>query len=159
MRRVIWNPTNKRDLVSRALARLELILDIEDRVSTADALLAAAVFGLGLQQFLTERGPVTVIGGFLDDDLLPVVANSICADHDPLAGCTYALRRREGSAGSLQMMYFMLLPSFSSLKAVMHSGATETLFWEVSGRILVVRWPGRRAIVLKHTLIEPWKVC
>lgn len=46
LRRIIWRPADECDLASRSLARLELVLDIEDSIAAADALLALAVLAL-----------------------------------------------------------------------------------------------------------------
>lgn len=81
MRRIIRAPGNKRDLVARALTALELVLDIEDGIAAANALLAAAVLALRVEQLVAEGVVVRVRRRLLDDDFLPVVADLV---NDPL---------------------------------------------------------------------------
>lgn len=78
---IIRNPADKSDLVAGALAALQVILDIEDGVAAANALLALAVLGLGREQLLAEGSVVVVSRLLLDDNLGPVVANPV---DDPL---------------------------------------------------------------------------
>lgn len=77
MRRIIRAPRNKRNLVPRALAALKVILDVEDGVAPANALLAFLILGLGVQQLLAEDAVVRVLGRLFDDNLFPVVADLV----------------------------------------------------------------------------------
>jgi len=81
LRGIIRRPGDEGDLGARALAVLELVLDIEDGVAAADALLALTVLALGVEQLLTEHVEVGLVGCLLDDNLLPVVADLV---DDPL---------------------------------------------------------------------------
>ncbi len=76
MRRIIRHPRNKRDLAPLALPS-SLVLDIEDRVPTANALSAGLVLALGAQQLLAEFAVVGIGGCFFNDDLFPVVADLV----------------------------------------------------------------------------------
>lgn len=77
MRRIIWRPANKRNLAPASLAGLQLVLDIKDGIATANALLAAAVLALRVEQLLAEGVEVCFLGGLLDDNLFPVVADLV----------------------------------------------------------------------------------
>ena len=79
--RIIWCPADESDLAPGALAVVKLVLDIENGVATTNALLAAAVLALGVEQLLTEDVEVGLLGSLLDDNLLPVVADLV---DDPL---------------------------------------------------------------------------
>jgi len=81
LRRIIGGPRDEGDLGACALAVLELVLDVEDTVTAANALLALAVLALGVEELLTEDGPVSLLGGLLDNNLLPVVTDLV---DDPL---------------------------------------------------------------------------
>jgi len=81
LRRIIGAPADEGNLVSHALAALEIVLDVVDGVAAADALLASTVLALGADQLLTKDGPVILGRGLLDDDLFPVIANLV---DDPL---------------------------------------------------------------------------
>ena len=81
LRRIIWRPADKSDLAPGALSAFELVLDVEHGVATANALLALAVLALGVEELLTEDGPVSLLGGLLNNNLLPVVADLV---DDPL---------------------------------------------------------------------------
>ena len=81
LRRIIGGPRDEGDLGACALAVVELVLDVEDSVTAANALLALAVLALGVEELLTEDGPVSLLGGLLNDNLLPVVADLV---DDPL---------------------------------------------------------------------------
>jgi hypothetical protein len=81
LRGIIRRPGNEGDLGTRALAVLELVLDVEDGVAAADALLALAVLALGVEQLLAEHVEVGLVGCLLNDNLLPVVADLV---DDPL---------------------------------------------------------------------------
>lgn len=77
LRCVIRAPRDKRNLVPRALATLEIVLDVEDGVSPTDALLAPLILGLGVEQLLAEDAVVRVLGRLFDNDLFPVVADLV----------------------------------------------------------------------------------
>ena len=79
--RIIWCPADESDLAPGALAVVKLVLDIENSVATTNALLAAAVLALGVEQLLTEDVEVGLLGSLLNDNLLPVVADLV---DDPL---------------------------------------------------------------------------
>ena len=81
LRRIIWRPADESDLAPGAFSALELVLDVENGVATANALLAAAVLALGVEQLLTEDVKVGLLGSLLDDNLFPVVADLV---DDPL---------------------------------------------------------------------------
>lgn len=81
LRRIIGGPRDEGDLGACALAVVELVLDVEDSVTAANALLALAVLALGVEELLTEDGPVSLLGGLLNNNLLPVVADLV---DDPL---------------------------------------------------------------------------
>jgi hypothetical protein len=81
LRRIIRSPRDEGDLGACALAVVELVLDVEDSVTAANALLALAVLALGVEELLTEDGPVSLLGGLLNNNLLPVVADLV---DDPL---------------------------------------------------------------------------
>jgi len=83
LRRVIRAPSNKRNLVPRALRVLQLILDIEDGISSTDALLPATVLALCIEQLFAECRPVAFSACLFDDDFLPVVADFV---DDPFCG-------------------------------------------------------------------------
>lgn len=83
--RIIWCPADESDLAPGALAVVKLVLDIENGVATTNALLAAAVLALGVEQLLTEDVEVGLLGSLLNDDLLPVVADLVDDPLDVLA--------------------------------------------------------------------------
>lgn len=85
MRRIIWRPADEGDLAPAALARLQLVLDVEDGITAADALLAAAVLALGAEQLLAEHVKVGLLGSLFDDNLFPVVADLVDYPLDVLA--------------------------------------------------------------------------
>lgn len=85
LRRIVWSPADECDLAPRALARLELVLDVEDGVAAADALLALAVLALRVEQLLAEGVKVGFLGRLLDDNLFPVVADLVDDPLDVLA--------------------------------------------------------------------------
>jgi hypothetical protein len=77
LRRIIGGPRDEGDLGACALAVLELVLDVENSVTAANALLALAVLALGVEELLAEDRPVSLLGRLLDNDLLPVVADLV----------------------------------------------------------------------------------
>jgi hypothetical protein len=83
--RIIWCPADESDLAPGALAVVKLVLDIENSVATTNALLAAAVLALGVEQLLTEDVEVGLLGSLLNDNLLPVVADLVDDPLDVLA--------------------------------------------------------------------------
>jgi hypothetical protein len=85
LRRIVRAPGNKGDLAPRALAALELVLDVKDGVAAADALLALAVLALGVEQLFTETGPVALRRCLLNHNFLPVVADLVDDVFDRLA--------------------------------------------------------------------------
>jgi|TARA_R110002003_G_scaffold33_5_gene2090 hypothetical protein len=52
--RIVWRPADKCNFASSTLAALKLVLDVEDGIATANALLALAVLALGVEQLLAE---------------------------------------------------------------------------------------------------------
>jgi hypothetical protein len=85
LRRIIRRPADECDLAPGALTALELVLNVEDGVAAADALLALAVLALCAQQLLAEHVKVGFLGRLLDDNLLPVVADLVDDPFDVLA--------------------------------------------------------------------------
>ena len=85
MRRIIGGPRDEGDLGACALAILELVLDVEDSVTAANALLALAVLALGVKELLAEDRPVSILGCLLNNNLLPVVADLVDDPLDVLA--------------------------------------------------------------------------
>lgn len=85
MRRIIGGPADECDLAAGTLARVELVLDIEYGVAAANALLALAVFALCVEKLLAESVEVGLLGGLLNDNLLPVVAYLVDDPLDVLA--------------------------------------------------------------------------
>jgi hypothetical protein len=83
--RIIWRPADECDLAPGALARVELVLDIEHSVATANALLALAVFALCVEELLAEGVEVCFLGRLLNDNLFPVVADLVDNPFDVLA--------------------------------------------------------------------------
>jgi hypothetical protein len=83
LRRIIRCPADKRNLATRALAAV--VLDVEDGIATTNALLALAVFALGIEQLLAEDVEVGFLGCFLDNNLFPVVADLVDNPLDVLA--------------------------------------------------------------------------
>jgi hypothetical protein len=81
LRRIIGYPADECNLAPGALAGLELILDVEDGIATAHALLAPLILALCVQELLTENVEVSFLRGLLDDNLFPVIAN---LEDDPL---------------------------------------------------------------------------
>jgi len=81
LRRIIRYPADEGNFVPGALARVELVLDIEYGITAADALLALAVFALCVQELLAEDLEVGLLGALLNDNLFPVVADLV---DDPL---------------------------------------------------------------------------
>lgn len=77
LRRIIGGPRDEGDLGACALTVLELVLDVENSVTAANALLALAVLALGVEKLLAEDRPVSFLGCLLDNDLLPVVADLV----------------------------------------------------------------------------------
>lgn len=75
--RIIWAPANEGDFAPRPLARLQLILDVVNGVAATNALLALAVFALGVEELLAEGRPVSFLGCLFDDNFFPVVADLI----------------------------------------------------------------------------------
>lgn len=85
LRRIIGSPRDEGDLGACALTVLELVLDVENSVTAANALLALAVLALGVEELLAEDRPVSLLGCLLNDNLLPVVADLV---DDPLGVLT-----------------------------------------------------------------------
>jgi hypothetical protein len=85
LRRIIRAPADKGDLVTRALSGVQVVLDIEDGIATADALLASPVLALCVQQLVAEGVVIRVLGGLLDDDLFPVITDLVNDPFDVLA--------------------------------------------------------------------------
>jgi hypothetical protein len=85
LRRIIWRPADKSNFAPGALSALEFVLDVEHGIATANALLAAAVLALGVEQLLTEHVKVGLLGSLLDDNLFPVVADLVDNPFDVLA--------------------------------------------------------------------------
>ena len=81
LRRIIGGPRDEGDLGACALTTLELVLDVENSVTAANALLALAVLALGIEELLAEDRPVSILGCLLNNNLLPVVADLV---DDPL---------------------------------------------------------------------------
>ena len=81
LRRIIGGPRDEGDLGACALTTLELVLDVENSVTAANALLALAVLALGVEKLLAEYVKVGLLGSLFDDNLLPVVADLV---DDPL---------------------------------------------------------------------------
>jgi energy-converting hydrogenase Eha subunit B len=79
--RVIGSPRDEGDLGACTLTVLELVLDVENSVTAANALLALAVLALGVEELLAEDRPVSLLGCLLNNNLLPVVADLV---DDPL---------------------------------------------------------------------------
>jgi hypothetical protein len=78
--------------VPLALAALQVILDIEDRIATTDALNTLLVLALSVQELLPEDAVVGVRRGLLNDDLFPVIADLV---NDPF-GALSKLQLVEG---------------------------------------------------------------
>jgi hypothetical protein len=85
LRRIIWRPADECNLAPGALARVELVLDVEYGVAATNALLALAVFALCVEKLLAEHVEVGLLGGLLNDNLLPVVADLVDDPFDILA--------------------------------------------------------------------------
>ena len=85
LRRIIRRPANECDLAPRALAAIKLVLDVEDSIAPANALLALAVLALCAQQLLAEGVEVGFLGCLLDHDFFPVVADLVDDPFDVLA--------------------------------------------------------------------------
>jgi hypothetical protein len=85
LRRIIRAPANKRDLATRPFAALQLIAHIKHGIPAADALLALAILGFGVDQLVAERAPVALVGLLFDDNLFPVVADLVDDVFDVLA--------------------------------------------------------------------------
>lgn len=85
LRGIIWRPADKSDLAPGALSAVELVLDVEHGVATANALLALAVLAFGVEQLLAEDVKVGLLGSLLDDNLFPVVADLVDNPFDVLA--------------------------------------------------------------------------
>jgi len=77
LRRIIGSPRDEGDLGTCALTVLELVLDVENSVTAANALLALAVLALGVEELLAEDRPVSLLGCLLNNNLFPVVANLV----------------------------------------------------------------------------------
>ena len=85
LRRIIGGPRDEGDLGACALTTLELVLDVENSVTAANALLALAVLALGIEELLAEDRPVSILGCLLNNNLLPVVADLVDDPLDVLA--------------------------------------------------------------------------
>jgi hypothetical protein len=85
LRRIIWRPANECNLAPGALARVELVLNVEHGVAAANTLFALAVFALCVEELLAENVEVGLLGGLLNDNLLPVVADLVDDPFDILA--------------------------------------------------------------------------
>lgn len=82
---IVRCPADKGDLAPRALTTVKLVLDIEDGIAATNALLAAAVLALGVEQLLAEHVKVCLLGRLLDNNLFPVVADLVDYPLDVLA--------------------------------------------------------------------------
>lgn len=85
MRCIIRRPADERDLAPATLATFKLVLDVEDGIAAANALLAAAVLALCVQEFFAKHFKVGLLGGLLDDNLFPVVADLVDDPFDVLS--------------------------------------------------------------------------
>ena len=85
MRSIIRCPADKGNLAPRALATVKVVLDIKDGIAATNALLAAAVLALGVEQLLAEDVKVCLLRCLLDNDLFPVVADLVDYPLDVLA--------------------------------------------------------------------------
>jgi hypothetical protein len=85
LRRIIRYPADEGNLVPGTLARLELVLDIENGIATANALLALSVFALCVQELLAEDLEVGLLRALLNDNLFPVIADLINDPFDVFA--------------------------------------------------------------------------
>lgn len=85
MRRIVWRPADESDLAPASLTALELVLDVEYGITAANALLAAAVLALRVEQLLAEDVEVGLLGSLLNDNLFPVVADLVDDPFDILA--------------------------------------------------------------------------
>jgi hypothetical protein len=77
LRRIIRTPADKRNLIPLSLAALKVVLDIKHSIASTNALIAATVLGLCVEQLLAESGVVAVCRRFLDDNFLPVVGDLV----------------------------------------------------------------------------------
>jgi hypothetical protein len=77
LRRIIGYPADECNLAPGALSGVELVLDIENGIATANTLLALAVLALCVQELLTESVEVGFLRGLLDDNLFPVIADLV----------------------------------------------------------------------------------
>jgi hypothetical protein len=85
LRRIIWRPADECNLAPGSLARVELVLDIEYGIAAANALFALAVFALCVEQLLTESVKVCLLGGLLNDNLFPIIADLVDNPFDVFA--------------------------------------------------------------------------
>jgi hypothetical protein len=85
LRRIIWRPADECNLAPGALAGVELVLNIEHGVATANALLSLTVFALGVEELLAENVKVSLLGSLLNDNLFPVVADLVDDPFDILS--------------------------------------------------------------------------
>lgn len=83
--RIVGCPADEGDLAPGALARVELVLDIEHGITATNALLALAVLALCVQKLLAEGIEVGLLGSLLNDNLFPVVADLVDNPLDVLA--------------------------------------------------------------------------
>jgi len=77
LRSIIRAPGDEGNLGPSSLAALKIVFDVEDGITATDALLAAAVLALSIQELLAEGVEVGVVGGFFDDDFFPVVGDLV----------------------------------------------------------------------------------
>ena len=81
LRRIIGGPRDEGNLGACTLTTVKLVLDVENSVTAANALLALAVLALGVEELLAEDRPVSILRCLLNNNLLPVVADLV---DDPL---------------------------------------------------------------------------
>jgi hypothetical protein len=106
LRRIIWRPADKCNLAPGALARVEIVLDVKHGIATTNAFLALAVFALCVEKLLAEGIEVGFLGGLLNDNLFPVVADLVDNPFDifaelQLVECADALGRYRDTKGIL----------------------------------------------------------
>ena len=81
----LWKPKQPHSTISSniplSLSAWRLVLHVVDSISATHDFLTALVLALAVEELLTEDGPVSLLGGLLDNNLLPVVADLV---DDPL---------------------------------------------------------------------------
>jgi hypothetical protein len=141
LRRIIWRPADECDLAPGTLARVELVLDIEHGVATANALLALAVLALRVEELLAEGIEVCFLGRLLNDNLFPVVADLVDNPFDVLA----ELELVEGADALRRYRHTVVI-----LVAAYRRRKTGIVVWVGLSRVVqAMRWADSyRAIVL-----------